>query len=269
MLRQLYYALPIKWRYIVRRLLFLPLDIFRKDKSIPPRGMIYTGGGDFKAAGNRIVDLFIEEGGLKPSDDVLDIGSGIGRIAIPLTKFITSNGSYRGFDLVKMGVDWCRENISSNYSNFEFLHVKLNNDLYTSESDSAQEFKFPYPDNSYDFVCLISVFTHMKRDEISHYLAEILRCLRTGGRCIFSCFSYATVIELSSNNNFKFGHIYEDYALMNKKVTAANIALKHNWWKDQISANQFRIVSFFKGSWQHEIQSDEKDFQDIFIIEKI
>ena len=50
---------------------------------------------------------FIDLGGLKPEHRVLDIGSGIGRVAIPLTEYLNEKGSYEGFDVVELGVNWC------------------------------------------------------------------------------------------------------------------------------------------------------------------
>ena len=42
----------------------------------------------------------LERHGLKPEHRVLDIGCGVGRVALPLTRYLTS-GTYDGFDIVK------------------------------------------------------------------------------------------------------------------------------------------------------------------------
>ncbi len=50
-------------------------------------------------------------------------------------------------------------------------------------ASSAAEFRFPYEDASFDFAFATSLFTHLLRDEASHYLAEDRRVpTAPGGR---------------------------------------------------------------------------------------
>lgn len=60
---------------------------------------------------------------------MLDVGSGIGRMARPLTKFLTS-GSYVGIDIVPRGIEWCQRHITSRYPNFTFQHADVYNKEY-------------------------------------------------------------------------------------------------------------------------------------------
>lgn len=92
-IRRIYYLLSPFLRRIVRRLFYLPVDIYegitgKRDKMTPPRGRIFVGSGDYKSQGERITDQLVRYGGLKPDHKVLDIGCGIGRIAVPLTKYL-------------------------------------------------------------------------------------------------------------------------------------------------------------------------------------
>ncbi len=48
----------------------------------------------------------------------------------------------------------------------------------------ASQYRFPWNDESFDFVVLMSVFTHMLPDEMVNYLSEIRRVLRTDGKCL-------------------------------------------------------------------------------------
>lgn len=236
-------------------------------KGLPPRGMIYTGGGDFRETGERFVSYFKEHGGLQPTDHVMDIGSGIGRMAIPLSKYLDDDAQYYGFDLVPTGVEWCQKNISKQHPNFEFLHIDLENDLYTSAADKADEFVFPYGNESVDFVFLISVFTHMIPSEMSHYLDEIHRCLRPGGRCFFSCFTYDEVDRLSANAKFSFPYTYDHYALMNDKVVSANVAFERQYLSACFDRSGLTLVSEHRGSWAGG-NPDSLDFQDIIVLRK-
>jgi ubiquinone/menaquinone biosynthesis C-methylase UbiE len=51
------------------------------DDLVPPVDLVnYVGGGDFKAIGEEFLTYFINLGMLQPSDSVLDVGCGSGRI---------------------------------------------------------------------------------------------------------------------------------------------------------------------------------------------
>ena len=65
------------------------------------------GRGDFDVIGRQWVDYFVAHCALKPEESVLDVGSGIGRVAIPMTDYLT--GRYEGLDVVREGVEWCSE----------------------------------------------------------------------------------------------------------------------------------------------------------------
>lgn len=119
----------------------------------------------------------------------LHAGCGIGRMAVPLTGYLSAEGSYEGFDIVPEGVRWCQENITPKYPNFRFQIADVHNDRYHPEgSQKASEYRFPYADGSFDFVFLTSVFTHMLPQDMENYLSEISRILRSGGRCLITFF---------------------------------------------------------------------------------
>jgi SAM-dependent methyltransferase len=138
---------------------------------VPPADLHDVGGGDFKEVGAVFLDLFQKVGGLKPSDDVLDMGCGIGRIAVPLAGHLDDSGSYAGFDIVPDAIEWCRENVSPLHRNFEFTQADLYNKRYNPEGPTkATEFSFPYPDDNFDFALATSLFTHLLPEEMKHYL---------------------------------------------------------------------------------------------------
>lgn len=275
LLRKLYYFIPAEWRYTARRVWYLPHDILfsitNKNDLLPPKGMIFIGSGDFLAQGNRYLKFFTELGALAPHHHVLDIGCGIGRMAIPLTKYLNEKGSYDGFDIVKKGIDWCNNNISSRYKNFNFKCVDLQNDLYKSAGDKAAHFVFPYADNSFDFIILTSVFTHMMPDEIKQYCAEISRVLKNGGTCFATFFVLDEESErlMQEDKKFYFKHDHGYYKLMDEKVKSANIALKKEYIIDEcLSKNKLQLKQHHKGYWCGRSKIEAIDFQDIMIIGK-
>jgi ubiquinone/menaquinone biosynthesis C-methylase UbiE len=163
----------------------------RRDPSLPPlppRHLAFVGAGDYEATGQQFLGFFRELGGLEPGDRVLDVGCGVGRMAMPLTGYL-DGGSYAGFDVGRGMVRWCRRQISSRWPSFEFAWAPVHNGKYNPFGDvAATEFRFPYEDASFDFAFATSLFTHLMRDEARHYLAETARVLKPGGSCLLTFF---------------------------------------------------------------------------------
>lgn len=267
MLRKLYYALSPAMRLSVRRLVYWPLDLISsKNDLIPPQGLIYTGRGDFLKVGKYWAEKFIKEGGLNPRHTFLDIGSGIGRIAVGLTDFL-NEGKYEGFDAVRQGVDWCNENIHPKYPNFKFTYADLSNDLYKSSGSEASVYVFPYDSNSFDFAASISVFTHMLPHEIENYLIQSNRVLKTGGVLLATFFIVDQKYHPGSDFSFPFD--YGHYRLMDKTVKSANVALDEKYLLELCSGTGFEIIQNVKGYWHQNIQQGQNDFQDYLILKKV
>lgn len=176
---------------------------------IPPEDMIFVGDLDFKAVGEHFRQIFIENCGLEPNEDVLDVGCGIGRMAVPLTKYLT--GRYEGFDIVPEGIRWCEKNISRKYPNFHFRLADIFNAEYNSSGQhKASEYRFPYDDEEFDFVFATSVFTHMLPEDMENYLAEIARVLKKTRRCLITYFllnleSIKQIHAKISAQDFRYG----------------------------------------------------------------
>lgn len=181
-------------RLVLRRIAFLPLDLWdaalgHRDELTPPRGLWFIGGGNFRGIGEQFLDYFIRFGKLKPDDRVLDVGCGIGRMAVPLTRYLSTAGSYEGLDIVSQGIEWCREHITPRYPNFKFCVAEIYSRHYNPHGRlEAASYRFPYPDGSFDFVFAASVFTHMLPDGVKNYIAEMSRVCKLGGRCLFTAF---------------------------------------------------------------------------------
>jgi SAM-dependent methyltransferase len=152
---------------------------------------MFVGGSgrDFRMLGEKWLATFIRLARLKPSDNVLDVGCGVGRMAVAMAGYLDQGARYRGFDIVPEGIEWCRKTVTARYPNFEFRHADIYNEEYNPRGVlRAADFVFPYADGEFDFVFLTSVFTHMLPDDIKHYMAEIHRVLRPGGRCLITWF---------------------------------------------------------------------------------
>jgi SAM-dependent methyltransferase len=273
MLRKLYYAIPSSWRFWVRRLVFLPEDLLSfKNELAPPKGLIYTGRGDFLGQGKMYVELFKSHGGLKPNANILDIGSGIGRVSIPLTNYLNSDAIYEGFDVIQLGVNWCKKNITSRYSNFRFTYVPLLNDLYRDSGEDAANYSFNYPDQYFDFSCSVSVFTHMLPREVENYFNELNRVMKSGG-IVFATFFILNEENkkyMNQNSDFNFNHKMDGYYLMDAKVKGANVAFEEGYLMNEIiKSNHFKIKIANYGHWCGRDKAKSFDFQDVLILEKI
>lgn len=175
---------------------------------LPPEHLHFVGRGDFAKTGNTFFRFLTDIGGLKADDAVLDVGCGVGRIAIPLTGYLRKR--YEGFDVVPEGIEWCQENITPRYPNFHFQLADIHNNRYNPEGEfRASEYMFPYEDESFDFVFLASVFTHMFPADMENYLSEVSRVLKRDGRCLITYFllngeSRAAIEAGKSNFPFRF-----------------------------------------------------------------
>lgn len=179
---------------LLKRVYFFPRDFVEfltrsPDEMMPPKGLIFTGSGNFKEIGTRYLNYFVEIGKLKPDDRVLDIGCGIGRMAIPLVAYLSPKGAYEGVDVVPYGIKWCQKHIASRHPNFKFHQSDVYNEMYNPKGrHPAAVYQFPYPDRTFDFIFLTSVFTHMLPGDVAHYFSEISRLLKNGSTCFITFF---------------------------------------------------------------------------------
>ncbi len=273
LLRSLYYWLRPTQRRLIRRWFFFPVDLFdllfrRRMPLVPPKGKIFTGQGDFVEAGNAFLKNFLDTCNLKPHHHILDVGCGIGRVARPLTGFLSRDGRYEGFDIVKGGIDWCNKHYMD-YPNFSFRYMPLHNDLYNLSSElSAKSFRFPYPDKLFDLVILTSVFTHMQPEAVKNYLDETTRVLKPGGHCFATFFLITKTSEsyLDQSPNPFFPYRYDDYFLHNDRVKDANIAYRYAYIKRMVKQSGLTVKSLYEGWWAGKNKEACVNFQDVLIM---
>lgn len=156
---------------------------------VPPHALIQCGDGDFRAIGAEFLGHYVGRAGLQPNERVLEIGCGVGRMAVPLTQYLDERGSYDGIDVGAAGIAWCAATITPAYPNFRFVHLDLAHPLYNPAGTlDAAAVRLPFGDGAFDLVTLVSVLTHLDEPVLEHYAREAARLLAPGGRCFATAF---------------------------------------------------------------------------------
>lgn len=124
-------------------------------------------GGDFDYIGIVECELLVHLG-LRPNDYLIDVGCGSGRLAKPLSEYLT--GKYLGIDVVPELVDYARQLVRRTDWRFEV----------------AAGLAIPEADHKADMICFFSVFTHLYHEHSYLYLEEARRVLKPGGKIVFS-----------------------------------------------------------------------------------
>lgn len=243
----------------------------QKNSMIPPDALVFVGNGNFTEVGAEFLRHFINIGRLKPDDDVLDVGCGIGRMAIPLTHFLSKDGSYEGFDIVPVGIKWCRDRITAKHQNFNFLLADIHNNTYHPPGKyKAAEYVFPYRDNKFDFVFLTSVFTHLLPADMENYLSEISRVLKNGGTCFITYF----LLNDESRKQIKAGLSTLDFRFeidgcltIDKESPEAAIAFDEQFVRHLFDKYDLKLREpIHHGTWCG--RKDGLTYQDVIVAEK-
>jgi SAM-dependent methyltransferase len=224
------------------------------DDLIPPQDMLTSvGGGDFKRVGQEFLGYCTDLCALQPSDHVLDVGCGIGRIAVPLAGYLSSAGRYEGFDTVREGITWCAEHISPRYPNFNFVHADIYNERYNAGGQiQPGDFVFPYEDESFDFVLATSVFTHMLPADVEHYLTEIVRVLKPAGRTLITFLLLnEEALRLSEAGRSTLALPYDEgvYSVAREDVPEAVVAYQEDFVTRLYETVGLRDTSIHYGRW--------------------
>jgi SAM-dependent methyltransferase len=168
------------------------IEEISRNKSLPAPAPenVFVGDGDYRAIGLEYLGHFVRMGGLKPHHRVLDIGCGIGRMAVPLTQYLDPKvGSYEGVDPVNEGIKWCVQNITFTHPHFRFCQLDVAHDLYNPGGTMAgHQVVLPFTGSNFDFVTMVSVATHLPRKEITAYAREVMRLLAPSGRLFLTAF---------------------------------------------------------------------------------
>lgn len=242
----------------------------RRKELVPPRYLRFGGDGDFEKTGDEFLGYFVQMGELQPMHRVLEIGCGIGRMARPLTKYLV-NGSYEGVDIVPRGIRWCQDHFIERYPNFHFQLADVENREYNPGGRfGPTEYRFPFDDNEFDFVYLASVFTHMLKNDMRHYLREISRTLRANGRCLVTFF----LLNEQSSKLISAGHSSLDFRFPQDGCWSVDqghpetaLAYEEEYIRRIYAESSLALENLQYGAWCG--RKEYLSYQDILIARKI
>jgi SAM-dependent methyltransferase len=226
----------------------------RGDRLVPPRRLRgFAGDSDFLATGAELLSLLATHGELRDDSRVLDVGCGIGRLARTLTRVLDpeAGGAYVGFDPVAPAVAWC----ASRYpAHFRFVHADLRNDLYTpAGAVAATEYRFPVDDGWATLAAATSVFTHLARPEVDHYLAETSRALAHGGRALLTFFLLdddSRAALAAGRARQRFAEPAGEQAIADRDVTMAAVAHDRASVLESLTRSGLEVAAVHDGTWR-------------------
>jgi SAM-dependent methyltransferase len=242
---------------------------------IPADRAINHGGDAFHQGGAKFAETFEIWGGLKARDNVLDIGCGPGRMAIGIGERFNWSNNLIGFDVIKVDVDVCQHAITRAHPNFQFHHINAWNGHYNPSGDiMPHDVIFPAQNGTIDFAFAASVFTHMFRREVSHYLSEIYRVLAPGGRVLTTWFvmtDEARAATTAGRSRFRFDHAQPDGSFIeNPKSLEDCVGFMYQDALDLFHEAGFKDIKFHQGAWSRTAPKTPavRHSQDVFVCRK-
>lgn len=224
------------------------------DNVAPPAYLqVQYGGGSYFETGLQFFRHLLDHCDLKRDSRVLDVGCGIGRMALPLTSFLGPEGAYEGFDIMPKGIDYCAAHITPRFPAFRFQRADVFNAFYNpGGTQTAETFRFPYPDASFDVVFSTSVFTHLAPPAVAHYIQETARVLKSGGKFLHTCYLLdAESLEAAKQgiNGPKIRHQLDGFMTSDVNNVEDAIAIPAEAVESMYAAAGFEDLRTFPGSW--------------------
>ena len=249
-----------------------PVDQSPEPSAAPAGSLLYGGGGDFEAIGREFLGHFVNLAQLHRDERVLDLGCGMGRMAKPLTRYLSPTGQYWGLDVGRSAIEWCRVHLTTAHPNFHFQHLDVRSHVYNPDGHLLpHELRLPFDDGVFDFVFLTSVFTHLLPADAQHYLAEVARVLKPSGRCLATFFLVNEVTRPvldREDNSIRFPVALEGCWTSNREYPEAAVALPEDDVRSWIKPMGLRVLEPVRyGSWSSAV-AEPLSFQDVILFGK-
>ena len=220
----------------------------------------------FESSGAEFMGHLRSLAGLRPDERVLDIGCGCGQMALHLKNYLNETGSYAGVDIHGPSIRWCRQKIA--LQNFHFAHIDVRNLAYNpNAAHSAETYRFPFEDHSFDLILLKSVFTHMRPLEVSNYVREVARLLKNDGRCLATFFflnEEQRALATKGSNDLSFNYGEDEWRYMREDSPESAVAYDETFVMQLLEKYGLEVKKKNYGRWSG--RADGLSYQDILII---
>ena len=222
----------------------------------PPAHLIGgIGPGDFWQIGNEVVGLTMATARLYPDDRVLDVGCGLGRIALPLSRLLDQHGRYDGFDTSREYIEWCQRTLPVDSARFHFQYFSIRSSHYNEQgSIAAETFAFPWPASSFTLTIAVSLFTHLSAAATRNYLNEIARTLSPRGRLFASFFvldEQSAPLAEHGTTHPRFSARFNEGMISDAANPEAAVAFNSEWLAEALSSAGLVFDAFYPGRWRH------------------
>lgn len=242
---------PESVKAIARPLVWRLSDMAARSRGTlsPPRRLAVQVPGDFVSVGREFLAYFRNLGHLRPDQRVLDVRCGPGRMAIPLTGYISAQGSYEGVDTWLEAVEWCSQNITARFGNFHFSLLE--------DSGPAGHGAFPYEDATFDFV-IVCAISRLAESTFGSYVSEAGRLLRPGGTYLGTCF-----LRAATSTGATAGAAVAGPGLVENE---GRLIFSEAQIREMLSSNGLALDAVYRGSWDGH--PTPLSYQDIVVATK-
>lgn len=180
--------------------------------------------------------------------DVVELGCGCGRIAWPL-KGDWFEGTYLGVDIDREMIEYCCRNFPE--ERFQFVLSPHKSTTYSPTAShvrggSTSKFVIAEP-QSKDFVYSVSLYSHLLEQEVTEYMGETYRILRTDG-VMYMTFFCIEHVELG--RRWTFRHRRGSAYIENEQYPEAAVAYHERFIVEMTKDYGFREVSISPGKGQ-------------------
>jgi ubiquinone/menaquinone biosynthesis C-methylase UbiE len=212
----------------------------------------YTVVGEGIERFGRLELAILHKEGLQPTQTLVDLGCGIGRLAAQVVPWL-EGGHYIGTDISQQILTRAAHRIAVVVPNppCEVTWIK--------QSDNT----FPIPDATVDMVCAFSVFTHTEHEDTYNILKDARRIVRLGGTFVLSCLPMdldASRVIFVNSSKVDFNARWSDVRNVTTSVDLMEmIALMAGW----------KTKAWYRGDQKHfEVDGELNNFgQSVMVLE--
>jgi SAM-dependent methyltransferase len=198
---------------------------------------------------------------------ILDVGCGVGRLAIASKLYLMPGDTYTGFDVNRTDVEFCRAHYAD--EPFSFLHFEAHNQVYAA-GQSSEQIPWPVATAGYNVLTALSIWTHLNEGDARYYLKEVSRVLAPGGTAIITFFVLDDLYDVSlphrSERQSRFypqpqtkwifdvplegsrDWFYPNWAKLPEEATAIRKAA----FDDMVAQSGLVLEHFYPGSWKEQ-----------------